>query len=36
MRVTYELWLVLLSIVMAVQGAYVGLNSGGADRRSER
>ena len=26
MRVTYELWLVLLSIVMAVQGAYVGLS----------
>jgi len=26
MRVTYEPWLVLLSIVMAVQGAYVGLS----------
>jgi NO-binding membrane sensor protein with MHYT domain len=26
MPVTYEPWLVLLSIVMAVQGAYVGLN----------
>jgi PAS domain S-box-containing protein len=26
MPVTYETWLVLLSIVMAIQGAYVGLN----------
>jgi NO-binding membrane sensor protein with MHYT domain len=26
MPVTYELWLVLLSIVMAIQGAYVGLS----------
>lgn len=26
MQVSYELWLVLLSIVMAVQGAYVGLS----------
>ena len=26
MPVTYETWLVLLSIVMAVQGAYVGLS----------
>src|SRR5215470_9497229 len=26
MPVTYEPWLVLLSIVMAIQGAYVGLN----------
>ena len=26
MQVSYEPWLVLLSIVMAVQGAYVGLN----------
>ena len=25
MPVTYETWLVLLSIVMAIQGAYVGL-----------
>jgi NO-binding membrane sensor protein with MHYT domain len=24
MPVTYEAWLVLLSIVMAIQGAYVG------------
>ena len=26
MPVTYETWLVLLSIVMAIQGAYVGLS----------
>ena len=26
MHVTYELWLVLLSIMMAIQGAYVGLS----------
>src|SRR6267154_809850 len=26
MQVTYEPWLVLLSIVMAIQGAYVGLS----------
>ena len=26
MPVTYEAWLVLLSIVMAIQGAYVGLS----------
>ena len=26
MPVTYESWLVLLSIVMAIQGAYVGLS----------
>jgi diguanylate cyclase len=29
MPVTYELWLVLLSILMAIQGAYVGLNLAG-------
>ncbi len=26
MPVSYETWLVLLSIVMAIQGAYVGLS----------
>ena len=33
MPVTYETWLVLLSIVMAIQGAYVGLSLAVADRR---